>query len=126
MHYYVQAQKEGELPEIVYHTYNEKKKEYYYKFLDRKKAKALAEAEKKITPDVAGSIKLKFQIIILKVIVLYFMLSFSFSNVYALDLEFYGALPCDDLATKLEEKSKKFVQTTRNLSVSGWKDKAER
>ncbi len=52
MHYYVQAQKEGELPEIVYHTYNEKKKEYYYKFLDRNKAKALAEAEKKITPDV--------------------------------------------------------------------------
>ena len=53
MHYYVQAQKEGELStEIVYHTYNEKKNEYYYKFLDRKKAKALAEAEKKITPDV--------------------------------------------------------------------------
>ena len=51
-HYYVQAQKEGEQPEIVHHTYDEEKKEYYYKFLDKKKAKALAEAEKKITPDV--------------------------------------------------------------------------
>lgn len=51
-HYYVQAQKEGEAPEIVYHTHDEKAKEYYHKFLDKKKAKALAEAEKKITPDV--------------------------------------------------------------------------
>jgi tRNA G37 N-methylase Trm5 len=51
-HYYVQAQKEGEQPEIVYHTYEEEEGEYYYKFLDKRKAKALAEAEKKITPDV--------------------------------------------------------------------------
>ena len=51
-HYYVQAQKEGEAPEIVYHTYDEEEKEYYHKFLERKKAKALAEAEKKITPEV--------------------------------------------------------------------------
>ena len=51
-HYYVQAQKEGEAPEIVYHTHDKKTKEYYHKFLDKKKAKALAEAEKKITPDV--------------------------------------------------------------------------
>ena len=51
-HYYVQAQNEGEQPEIVHHTYDEEEKEYYYKFLDKKKAKALAEAEKKITPDV--------------------------------------------------------------------------
>ena len=51
-HYYVQAQKEGEAPEIVYHTHDKKTKEYYYKFLNRKQAKELAEAEKKITPDV--------------------------------------------------------------------------
>ena len=51
-HYYVQAQKEGEAPEIVYHTHDKKANEYYYKFLDKKKAKALADAEKKITPDV--------------------------------------------------------------------------
>jgi len=50
-HYYVQVQKEGENPQIVYHTYDEEEKEYYHKFLDRKKAKALAEAEKKITPN---------------------------------------------------------------------------
>jgi len=50
-HFYVQAQKEGGLPEIVYHTYNKEEKEYYHKFLDRKKAKALAEAEKKATPN---------------------------------------------------------------------------
>lgn len=51
-HYYVQAQKEGEAPEIVYHTYDKETDEYYYKFLERKKAKALAEAEKKITPEI--------------------------------------------------------------------------
>ena len=51
-HFYVQAQKEGEAPEIVYHTHDKKAKEYYHKFLDRKKAKALAEAENKITPEV--------------------------------------------------------------------------
>lgn len=51
-HYYVQAQKEGEQPETVHHTYDEEEKEHYYKFFDKKKAKALAEAEKKTTPDV--------------------------------------------------------------------------
>ena len=51
-HYYVQAQKEGEAPEIVYHTHDKETDEYYHKFIDRKKAKALAEAEKKITPDI--------------------------------------------------------------------------
>ena len=50
-HYYVQAQEEGGMPEIVSHTYDKKTKEYFHKFLDRKKAKALAEAEKKITPN---------------------------------------------------------------------------
>jgi hypothetical protein len=52
IHYYVQAQKEGEAPEIVYHTHDKKTKQYYHKFLTRKQAKELAEAEKKITPDV--------------------------------------------------------------------------
>ena len=51
-HYYVQAHIEGELPGIVYHTYNEEEKKFHYKFFDRKKAKALAKAEKEITPDV--------------------------------------------------------------------------
>jgi predicted nucleotidyltransferase len=51
-HYYVQAQKDNEAPEIVAHTYDKKTKEYFHKFLDRKKAQALAEAEKKSTPDI--------------------------------------------------------------------------
>lgn len=51
-HYYVQAQKEGLDPEIVAHTYDKKTKEYFHKFLDRKKAQALAEAEKKATPNI--------------------------------------------------------------------------
>lgn len=50
-YYYVQVQREGENPQIVYHTYDEEEKKYYHKFFDRKKAKALAEAEKKITPN---------------------------------------------------------------------------
>ena len=50
-HYYVQVQIEGENPQIVYHTHDKETNEYYYKFLSRKKAKALAEAEKKITPE---------------------------------------------------------------------------
>ncbi|MEL7600595.1 MAG: hypothetical protein AAGU18_10935 [Proteiniphilum sp.] len=50
-HYYVQAQEVG-LPEIVSHTYDKKTKEHFYKFLDRKKAQALLEAEKKATPNV--------------------------------------------------------------------------
>ena len=51
-HYYVQAKEEGGLPEIVSHTYDEKKKEHFHKFLDRKKAQELLEAEKKATPNV--------------------------------------------------------------------------
>lgn len=38
--------------EIVSHTYDEKKKEHFHKFLDRKKAQALLEAEKKVTQNV--------------------------------------------------------------------------
>jgi len=50
-HYYVQVEVEGKNPQIVYHTHDEETNEYYHKFLERKKAKALAEAEKKITPN---------------------------------------------------------------------------
>lgn len=52
IHYYVQAQKGDEAPEIVYHTYDKKSKEHYHKFFDKKKAKALAEAEKKLAPEI--------------------------------------------------------------------------
>lgn len=51
-HYYVQAQEEGGLPEIVAHTYDEESKEYYHKFLDRNKARALLESEKKNSPQI--------------------------------------------------------------------------
>lgn len=51
-HYYVQAQEEGGLPQIVAHTYNETTKEHYHKFVDRKQAQELVEAEKKATPNV--------------------------------------------------------------------------
>ena len=50
-HYYVQALVEGEDPQVVYHTHDKETDEYYHKFMDRKKAQKLAEAEKKITPD---------------------------------------------------------------------------
>ena len=40
-HYYVQAQKDNEAPEIVAHTYDKKTKKYFHKFLDRKKHKHL-------------------------------------------------------------------------------------
>ena len=50
-HYYVQALVEGSAPQVVYHTHHKDKNEYYHKFLDRKKAQELAEAEKKITPE---------------------------------------------------------------------------
>ena len=50
-YFYVQVEQEGQNPQIVYHTHDEKTNEYYHKFLERKKAKALAEAEKKITPN---------------------------------------------------------------------------
>lgn len=51
-HYYVQAQENGGLPQIVMHTYNETTQEHYHKFIDRKKALELIVAEKKATPDV--------------------------------------------------------------------------
>ena len=49
-HYYVQAQKEGGLPEIVAHTYDEEEDEYYHKFLERVKANKLRDEEKKLEP----------------------------------------------------------------------------
>jgi len=49
-HYYVQVLTEDGALQIVYHHHDEAKNEYYHKFVDKKKAKALAEAEKKITP----------------------------------------------------------------------------
>ncbi len=46
-YYYVQTLlNDSNLPEIVYHSKNN------YKFLDKKKAIDLLDAEKKITPDV--------------------------------------------------------------------------
>jgi excinuclease UvrABC nuclease subunit len=50
-YYYVQAQKEGKSPEILYHSRDKKTNEYFYKFMDKKKAKALAESEKKLIPE---------------------------------------------------------------------------
>lgn len=50
-HYYVQIQKEGELPQIIHHSYDREKKEYYHKFINRKKAKELAEKEKIESPN---------------------------------------------------------------------------
>jgi hypothetical protein len=51
-HYYVQAQEEGGLPEIVPHTSDEETEEFFHKFLDRKKAQELLENEKSITPTI--------------------------------------------------------------------------
>ena len=51
-HYYVQAQEEGGLPQIVVHTLNEKTQEHYHKFADRKQAQELIEVEKKSAPNV--------------------------------------------------------------------------
>jgi hypothetical protein len=51
-HYYVQAQEEGGLPEIVSHTYDNKNKEHYHKFINRKQAQELLEAEKVAFPNV--------------------------------------------------------------------------
>ena len=52
VHYYVEAQKEGSAPEIVCHLQDDGTKEYYHKFLDKKKANDIAKAEKEITPEI--------------------------------------------------------------------------
>lgn len=50
-YYYVQAKTKGDFPQIIYHTYDEKRNEYFYKFLDKKKAQDLADSEKKTNPN---------------------------------------------------------------------------
>jgi len=50
-HYYVQMQQENDFPKPVPHTIDEEKDEMYYRFIDRKKAQALADATKKANPD---------------------------------------------------------------------------
>lgn len=51
-HYYVEAQEDGGLPEIVSHTYDRKKNEHFHKFNDCKKAQELIEKEKLIVPNI--------------------------------------------------------------------------
>lgn len=52
IHYYVQVlEQDKELPKVVYHTHDKKNNQYYYQFIEKKRAKELAEAEKKITPE---------------------------------------------------------------------------
>lgn len=51
-HYYVQAQEEGGLPQVVVHTISKAKLEQYHKFTDRKKAQEFLEVEKKSAPNV--------------------------------------------------------------------------
>lgn len=50
-HFFVQSLIDG-TPAIVYHTHDVKTNEFHYKLMDRKKAKALIEAEKKFTPQI--------------------------------------------------------------------------
>lgn len=52
-YYYIQAQEGDGLPEIVHHTIRKrknKKDKYLFKFLDRKIAEDLLDAEKKLSP----------------------------------------------------------------------------
>lgn len=51
IHFYVQCQKDDGNLITIYHTYDEEEKEYYYKFLDKKKAIALANSEKEASPN---------------------------------------------------------------------------
>jgi hypothetical protein len=50
-HYFLQSKLGEALPQTVGHSEDEKTKEIYYKFLDRKKALKLMEDEKKINPE---------------------------------------------------------------------------
>lgn len=50
-HYYVVSKKEGEKEMIVSHSKDDETGEDYYKFLDKKKAIDLMNAEKMSTPD---------------------------------------------------------------------------
>ena len=50
--YYVQTRKnEKSLPEIVYHTKNDKTKEYWHEFINKAQAVELMNDEKKAHPD---------------------------------------------------------------------------
>ena len=49
-YYFIQSVIEGNAPEIVGHGKDEETGEIFYKFLDKKKAKDLIVAEKKISP----------------------------------------------------------------------------
>jgi len=50
-HYFLQSKLKDGQPEIVGHSKDEETGEIYYKFLDRKKAVKLMEAEKKVSPE---------------------------------------------------------------------------
>lgn len=50
-HYYVVSKKEGKKQMVVAHSKDDETGEEYFKFMDKKKAIALMESEKKITPD---------------------------------------------------------------------------
>lgn len=50
--YYVQTRKNGKsLPEIVYHTKNDKTKEYWHEFINKSQAVELMNEEKKAHPN---------------------------------------------------------------------------
>lgn len=49
--YYVQVLNKDNLPEIIYHSQDDETGEFYYKFLDKKKAQKLLDDEKKVLPN---------------------------------------------------------------------------
>jgi len=49
-HYYIQGKEENKSPFTVCHKYDEKTKEYFHKFMSRKRALELLKAEKEINP----------------------------------------------------------------------------
>jgi len=52
VHYYVQVRKnQTSRPEIVYHTINSKKNEYYHLFINKSQAVELMNKEKKLKPN---------------------------------------------------------------------------
>lgn len=50
-HYFVQSKLGDGQPQIVGHSQDEETNEVYYKFLDRKKAVKLMDAEKTVSPE---------------------------------------------------------------------------
>ncbi len=52
VHYYVQVRKnQNSIPELVYHTINSKKNEYYHLFINKSQAVELMNKEKKLKPN---------------------------------------------------------------------------